>query len=281
LIDAMIWAAISSIRNEAYLHLALSGRLPDTHRDQWLADECRLVAGVAAGFDGERALFNGSFVQMGEDASVFDAFSVLQMKVMVTGFGASPARSWWDRLDPQWLYSGPWMWATIHHDGAVTAELEAHISARLRGERSDPVPDWSTIESRFRGYGAIAIPNLLECGITALEAEARHRMYQIAVLLLSDLPAQDLPTGIVDLATRLGSRDWLAPSGDRLHLTYERLAPDRFRLVVSPTSPVPNFDAPGRLAGRTRAFGTPPDKCPLVTHPHLEIQLPARLRPAP
>jgi hypothetical protein len=69
LIDAMSWIAISSIRNEAYLHLGLLGRLPEANRDAWLAEECRLVAGVADGFDGERALFIDSWVRFGEETS--------------------------------------------------------------------------------------------------------------------------------------------------------------------------------------------------------------------
>lgn len=281
LIDAMIWAAVAYIRNDTYLHLTLLGRLPATNRDAWLAEDCRLVAGVADGFEAEGALFNGGWAQLGEDTSLFGSFWLLRIGQLDTGFSVAPSDAWKEWLSFQWLYSGPWAWATIHHDSAITAELHAHISARLRGETMTPVPDWSVTMPRYRGYGAIAMPNLLESGITALEAEAKHRMYRIAVTLLTDVSTQGLPADGADLAKRLGTRDWLAPSGDRLHLTYERLGLERFRLLVSPTSPVPNFDAAGRLTGRTAAFGTPPDKRSLVTHPHLEILLPLTLRSAP
>lgn len=281
LIDAMIWTAVANIRNDTYLHLALLGRLPATNRDAWLAEDCRLIGGVADGFEAERVLFNGGWTQLGEDTSFLGSFRALKIDQFEYGYGVAPSDAWKEWLSFQWLYSGPWAWATIHHDSAITVELQAHISARLRGETMTPVPDWSVTLSRYRGYGAIAMPNLLESGITALEAEAKHRMYRIAVTLLTDAPIRDLPADAADLATRLGTRDWLAPSGDRLHLTYERLGPERFRLLVSPTSPVPNFDAAGRLTGRTAAFGTPPDKRSLVTHPHLEILLPPTLHPSP
>lgn len=281
LIDAMIWVANASIRNDTYLHLALLGRLPATNRDAWLAEDCRLVAGVADGFDGERVLFNGGWAQLGEDTSFFGSFWTLRMSQLDTGFGTAPSEEWKEWLSFRWLYSGPWAWATIHHDSAVTAEHGAHISARLRGETITPVPDWSVILPRYRGYGVIAMPNLLESGITALEAEARHRIYRIAVSLIADMPTPGLPTDTAALVRRLGNGIEITPAGDRLHLAYERLGPERFRLLVSPTSPVPDFDGPGRLSTRTAAFGTPPDKRPLVTSPHLEILLPLRLRHAP
>jgi hypothetical protein len=278
LIDAMIWVAISSIRNETYLHLALLGRLPDSNRDAWVAEQCDAVAGVADGFDGERALFIDSWTQMAENTSLLGSFNFMRMQFTS---GMTPSPSWRDVLNPQWLYSGPWMWATTHHDSAISAELETHISARLRGERTDPIPDWSLIKPRYWGLGAIAMPNLMESGITALESDARHRMHQLAVRLLANVATAGLPTDVAELSTRLGLSAELSPSGDRLHLTYERLSAERFRLVVSPTSPVPNFDAPGRLAFRTKPYGTPPDKRPLVTHPYLEVLLPARLRRTP
>lgn len=281
LIDAMIWTAIAAIRNDTYLHLVLLDRLPTTNRDAWLAEDCRLVAGVADGYDAERVLFNDGWAQMGEDTSIFRSFSTLQISHLETGFGTVPADEWKEWLSLRWLYSGPWAWATIHHDCAVTAEVEALISARLRGETLTPIPDWSVILPRYRGYGVIAMPNLLESGITALDAEARHRMYRVAVTLIADVPTSGLPTDVAALAQRLGNRHWLAPAGDHLHLTYERLSPERFRVLVSPTSPVPNFDGPGRLTIRTAAFGTPPDKRSLVTQLHLEILIPLRLRRAP
>lgn len=281
LIDAMIWTAIAAISNDTYLHLALLGRLPVTNRDAWLAEDCHLITGVADGFEAERILFTHGWIQMGEDTSFFGSFWALRISHLDIGFSVAPADEWKEWLSFRWLYSGPWAWATIHHDGAVTAEYSAHISARLRGETMTPVPDWTVIQPRYRGYGAMGIPNLLEGGITALEADARHRMYRIAVTLIADAHVRDLPADASALAQRLSGRDWLSPAGDRLHLTYEQLGPDRFRLLVSPTSPVPNFDGPGRLTLRAAAFGTPPDKRPLVTQPHLEIPVPSHLRSVP
>lgn len=278
LIDAMIWVAISAIRNDAYLHLALLGRLPEANRAAWLAEECRLVAGVADGLDSERMLFTDSWAQMGEDTSFFGSFWALQIG---TGFSTTPTDEWKEWLSFRWLYSGPWAWATIHHDSAVTAELVAHISARLRGERADPVPDWTVTQPRYWGYGAIGVSNLMESAIVALEADAKHRMFRLAVTIISDVPTDGLPPDQIALDQRLGDGAWLTPTGDHLHLSYERLGDHRFRLVVSPSSPIPNFDIPSRLTGRTKPFGAPADKRSLVTHPQVEVELPARLRTLP
>jgi hypothetical protein len=275
LIDAMIWVAIANIRNEAYLHLALLGRLPEANRRAWLAESCELVLGVADAFDGERACFNDSWVRWVDEMSLINSFHDGRMITSTSTSLSGSTTPWWD---PQWLYSGPRLWCTSHHDCAIAAELEAAISARLRGETATPFPDWTAIRPRLWGYGSIAMPNLVESAITALEADARHRMFRLAVTIIDQVKADGLPIDRDNLIRRLGGLDLLTPAGDHLHLTYECLGDDRFRLVVSPTSPLPNFDAPGRNAGRSQAFGKPPFKDPLVTRHHLEIQLPPRLR---
>lgn len=280
LIDAMIWVAISAVRNDAYLHLALLGRLPTTNREAWLAEDCRLVAGVADGLDAERVLFNDGWAQMGEETSLIQSFRTLRMRQLDSGFGPTPTYDWKEWLSFRWLTSGPWAWATIHHDAAITADVQALISARLRGEVASPMPDWSMIQPRYRGYGAMVVGNLTESGITALESDAMHRIYRVAVVLLTRAD-RGLPADQPALVELLGSSLWLTPTGDHLHLTYERLAEDRFRLVVSPTSPVPNFDDPTRMTMRTKAFATPADKAPLVTGRHIEVLVPLNLRQTP
>jgi len=274
LIDTLIWVAVASMRDEAYLHLALLGRLPNTHRDTWLAEPCRLLDGIASGFDGERAWFSDCWVRWVDQMGLIGSFREGRM------IGTSPftgsGTPWWD---PQWLYSGPLLWSTSHHDMAIIIETEAGISARLRGEATT-LPDCEAAIQRMWGYGSIGLPNLMEAAISTLEADTRHRMFRTAVRILNRVAADGLPTDRDDLLRRLGGSDLLTPTGDHLHLTYERLSTERFRLVVSPTSPVPNYDDPVRLPGRSRAFGKPASKESLVTSPHLEIQLPLRLRPA-
>ena len=281
LIDVMIWIAIANIRNEAYLHLALLGRLPEKNRQAWMKESCQLIARIADGFDGERAWFNDSWANMGEEMSFFGSFSTGRGMIDDMMFGAGPADPVMEWLSFRWLYSGPWLWATAHHDAAITAELEAHFSARLRGETMTPVPDWSVVLPRYRGYGVIAMPNLMEGGITALEADAKHRMYRITVMLLTEAPTHGLPTDVAALSQCVDRLIWLEPPGDHLHLTYERLDEHRFRLVISPASPIPNFDDPTRMVMRTKILGTPADKAPLVTGRHIEVLLPLNLRQTP
>lgn len=281
LMDAMIWIVVANIRNEAYVHLALLGRLPEANRQAWMQESCHLVEGVARGFDGERALWNGSWANMAEEMSFISSFSTGRVMIDEMSFAAGPSDPWAEWLSFRWLYSGPWMWATAHHDAAITAELESHVSARLRNETTVPLPDWKITVSQYWGYGAIGIPNLMECGITALEADAKHRIQRLAVMLLTEAPTHGLPADLAALGQRVDLLKWLEPAGDHLHLTYERLDEHRFRLVINPASPVPNFDYPGRMGLRTKAFGTPADKMPLVMDRHIEVQLPRALRHSP
>ncbi|MBA3698776.1 MAG: hypothetical protein H0W78_07970 [Planctomycetes bacterium] len=281
LLDAMIWIAIANIRNETYVHLALLGRLPETNRQAWMNEPSKLIAGIADGFDGERTWFNDSWANMGEEMSFFSSFTTGRVMIDDISFGAGPTDPWMEWLSFRWLYSGPWMWATTHHDSAVTAELEAHISARLRGETTLPIPDWTVTQPRYWGYGAIGVPNLMESAITALEADAKHRICRLAVMLLIQAPTHGLPADLTALMQRVDKATWLEPPGDHLHLTYERLDEHRFRVVINPTSPVPNFDDPARMALRTKASGAPANKASLVIERHIEVQLPLRLRQSP
>jgi hypothetical protein len=123
--------------------------------------------------------------------------------------------------------------------------------------------------------------NLIECGITALEPDANHRITRLAVRILAQSRVHGLPADEADLCQKFNDPMLLTPTGDHLHLRYERLADDRFRLVVSPTSPVSNIDDPKRMAERSKTFGQPPskDSTAMQTRTALEIPLPAHLLP--
>ena len=124
----------------------------------------------------------------------------------------------------------------------------------------------------------MTIPNLLESCISALEADAAQRRARLAVRVLGLARAGGLPADQAALLTALGDQAALAPTGDHLWLRYERLSDTRFRVIVDPASPAPDFDMPGRMAGRTVKSGTPAAPEPLVWNRNAQIELPVPVR---
>lgn len=275
LLDSMMAIAIGSIRDQAYLHLQLLGRLPEAEEKRWCEETCGYVHDVAAGFDGERAWFVDGECRWMDAMNLLESFALEKAPTLV--FSPSPPTG----FDFSQIYYGPVTWSTIRHDAAINAAVEARIAHRLRGETTESI---STIQSSaigYWGYGGMGLPDLQQSAITALEADANHRIMRLAVHILAQSRVYGLPTDEADLCQKFNDPMLLTPSGDHLHLRYERLADDRFRLVVSPTSPVPNFDDPKRMAQRSKAFGQPPskDSTAMQTRTALEILLPAHLLP--
>jgi hypothetical protein len=273
LIDAMIAVAISTIRDDSYVKLHLLGRLPPIFRDQWLAEKNGALLWVASGFDGERAFFQDSLVNWAESVSLTQSFALKSHNGNPLGYYFSFKRNS--------LLEGPYFWSTFSHDAALFTITLSQVSARLRHERTGPFPDYHQIINKSWGQGISLLPNYFDAPIAALENDANHRIARIAVRILEQVPTSGLPNDEADLLNAMGDPKLLSPSGDHLHLRYERLAPDRFRLVISPTSPTPDFDNPTRLKRRAKNFGAPPAKDSYVKDHHsLEIQLPKRLQRA-
>lgn len=260
LIEAMINLSVANIRDRAYIELALLGRLPDDARQRWLAEPARSLRLVGDAFVGEGLLFGHALAAMLDHASTPIPF-ILESDWQGAGFSLA-------------------MWVTGYQDCAVMIGVEAHVAQRLRGERSDPWPTWDQIQPRLGPMGRMAVPNLFESAITAVQADAGHRMARLAVRVIGLARAGTLPADQAALLTALGDPLALAPAGDHLHLRYEVPAPGRFRLVIDPASPVPDFDDPKRMPDRSKAAGTPPAKEPLILRGYghlIEIQMP----PAP
>ena len=93
-------------------------------------------------------------------------------------------------------------------------------------------------------------------------------VYILALMRSAGLPAQ------ADLLVRLGDAQALVVRQNRFTLRYERPAPDRFRLVIDPASPIPDFDVPRNMPEHIKAAGSPPCTSPLTTEPFVEIQVP-------
>ena len=243
LIDAMIALTISAYRDRAYADLALSGRLSTDVKQRWLAEPSRSLLMVADGFSGEHLLFGDAMARWLE---------------------VSPFRFVREGQDQDGTWLCLAMWATGFQDCAVISGVESHIEPRLRGERSDLWPSYETLRPSLGPLGRSCLPNLPTCVISGLEFDSGHRLARLAVRVIDLARSGALPTDQAALITALNDPLALTPPGDHLHLRYEVPAPGRFRLVIDPSSPTPNFDDPTRMKIRSGASGTPPAKGPLV-----------------
>jgi hypothetical protein len=258
LIDAMIALAIANIRDRTYIELALLGRLPDEARQRWLAEPAHNLRLVGDGFAGESALFGHGMAAMIDHDLTPIPFIV-------------------ENRDWQGFWFGAVIWTTGFKDCAQMIAIETHIAQRLRGDRADSWPTWDQVQLRLGPLGRAVMPNLWESAITAIQADAAQRIARMAVRIIGLARASALPADQGALLAALGDPQALAPGGDQLAVRYEVPAPGRFRLVIDPASPVPDFDDPKRMPQRSKAAGSPPAKEPLMLSGPggvLEIQLP-------
>lgn len=271
LIDAMIAALVSRVRDRTYGELMLMGRLPPESLHRWLAEDCRATRLLAEAFDGERMLM------------VIATAASLEKEPAIAGL--LPGGAFWRNLR-----TGSDLWLHGYRDCAIMVDLETHVAQRLRRERLDPWAAWSTIQPRVGFLGAMLMPNLTELALTGLTNDAGHRMSRLAVQAVGlSRKHGRLPTDQSELIGWLGGSDLLNPSGDHLHLLYEVPAPGRFRLTIDPTSPLPNFDDPVRAPNRCKPAGSAPASVPLIWQigpqisisqgQYIEILLPASRSP--
>jgi hypothetical protein len=238
LIDAMIAIALEDIRAHTYLELALRGTLPEAARAAWLAEPVRFLPIVADGFASERVVFVDACAQWIDQLGPFGASDLARGTILATKF-----------------YTAPRLWATGHRDCAFMARIEAQFAARLRGERSDPLPAWATLAPEAGYLANLTIPNLWECPLSALTSDALQYEARLAVrlLLLPNIPADQIAA-----ATALGDPNIFAPPGDHLALRYERLADDHFSLALDPAATVPTCLDAAEVSARVAALSKPP-----------------------
>lgn len=259
LIEALIAMGVADLRDRAHLDLALRGRLDPDAATGWLREGSPALAMMASGFAGERALLVDASAASAEDLGLFEMDPTLDPSVL-------GVPRWRAHLET---------WVRGLSDCAVLADYEGHWSDRLRGLRPDAPPHQAMVARRLGLLGRMSVQNLVHVAGTALEADARDRMARLAVRIVAHAWRDGLPADHEALLTRLGSAD-CSPAGDHLHLRYERLGSDRFRLAVDPASPLPDFDDPTRMPERSKALGAPPSTAPLVRSRAggIELQVP-------
>lgn len=265
--DAQVAITIARIRDRTYLALAIRDRLPAIARERWLAETSHAVERAGDSLLGER------IITTEEIAARIDCGLVRFLTTHIYW------RSW---SSPGQCARFTWIWATGWDSLPQFATFTDQAATSLRGDPRVPFPDFSKFTNDLPWFDSFHIAMRLEYLLSqtlrsALEQEAGHRQAQLAVRILALPRDGGLPADQAELLTRVGDAQAQLTARNRLSLRYERPAPDRFRLVVDPASPIPDFDTPEGMSARTRGAGLPPSTSPLTVQPFVEIQLP----PAP
>lgn len=264
--NAMIANGIAHLRDLTYLELAIRNQLPATAGERWLREVSRSLEMVGDGLLGDRIL-SADMYTVGFDVGL----------IRFMGNHINSSGGWrWSQLGD--VAAMPWVWATTWDDLPLMTTYTGQMAASLRDESSAPCPSFAAFRNSLTLYGRYSTAPKMEFlsyyAIEAAEQEAGHRQARLAVRILALFRDSGLPTDQADLLARLGDAQALLVRQNRFTLRYERPAPDRFRLVIDPASPSPDFDDPRNMPARTKAAGSPPSASPLTTEPFVEIQVP-------
>jgi len=244
LIDAMVLVGLLHIRDQAYVETAMRGTLPADMARAWIRDVVPILR-----LTGQAMLNEGILYSVGT------ANSIMSENGWSFGsdiFGRSSVMITWD------------VWWNGTADSAKMLAYHADVHDRIMGITHTPLPDIAVVLASCGRIPRVLLPNSNETVVTALTSDADQRAIRLAVLLLQAHPTTDLPADVAALRTQNEYLDLMEPAGDAFHLTYERLAPHRMRICISPTSPEPNIAIPGRLADLSKKWGTPAAKAPLI-----------------
>ena len=213
LIDAMIAIAVGKIRDQTYLWLATRGRLPSAEQEAWMREEPEQRAWCAAGFAGERCLFQEPLSRMSWGSMGLPGSGMFSNTLM-----------------------GLRIWLTQGHEAAYNCAIIATAEAGVLG-RPGPTP--RPMPFGYPGaFGAAMMPHLLQAGVAGVEAANAHRLQRCAVLVAVAYRQQHaLPAALP--ASPLAA----ALAADLPPLRYEVLSPSRFRIGVDPTGPPPSIPA--------------------------------------
>lgn len=257
-IDAMHLLALLHIRDQAYVETAMRGTLPADMAKAWIADVEPILHRL-----GQATLYEGILYSVGMANSITSGNNwSLGSDLLGRGSVMTTWEIWWNgaAVSPKILeYSG------VVHD-------------RLKGISHTPLPD---VVAAFSACGQILrmfMTRASESIMIALAHEAKQRCMRLAVLFLQAHVTTDLPADVAVLRTRKEYLDLMEPGGDAFSLTYERLAPRRMRICISPTSPEPNIAIPGRFAYLLKSLGKPAAQAAFICdrNANVELEIPVK-----
>ena len=215
LMDGMIHVSLVQLRDDAWLEAILRGVDPQP----WMALPMNARGEVAEAWAGERMLFTGVYVQ-----------NTLQGTISGTGlyFGGGTSRL---TAMGEWL-SFRALWFLAPHDAAFMLKTMAASEDYCRSGGT-PISLGSVDISRLRVISRLALPNVMETTITAVQAEQAQRIRRLAARLIvgwrasghlpEDAAQLDRECQVLMVATAL------LPG-----ILYERRSATAFRLATDP-----------------------------------------------
>lgn len=244
LIDAMVTIALHAIRDQTHLYLATRGRLPRHELDAWAAERRDFSLHIADAFAFERCYSWGTLHN--EDAGAIAGL------IPTTGFFQQQL----DRL------MGLPFWMLLGYDMAQGVTEMANVEMQWRNQ--PPVAIQRMPFGLPAMMSGIAIPNLLESHVTAIEAEYGGRLRRVlGILAWHHRLGHGLPADHATARAMLPAELLHTISPDRPGIVYERLAPARIRVGLDPTAPPPPGIPTGRLSSTYgTAMGRPASTTP-------------------
>jgi hypothetical protein len=255
LIDAMVVGACASMRDRAFVRLAVHGDLPKERLDRWLAEPPLGISWMADAWRGERLLY---WAPLGQD--------------LLAG------SSMGDHFDDQgggvegWLHGASKCALFLEFLGANEGHLRGDVDADTLLRAKASVKDLGLPYELARGNRAATC-------MVAVVLNADHRLARAgaAVALASQQHAR-VPNTEAEARHWMGDHEPLLEAGPwNVALRYERLGERRFRLAVDPDSAVPSvLVGTNEAAQLTRSpFGEPASKQILyVGRGGFEFQIP-------
>jgi len=237
---------ISRLRDQVYLTAALRGKLPADRAGVWTAEPSTACALLAEGLAGERALV---------------AIPALAQQVDRNPFSAM----WGDANDDGSVWSRWRIWCAFPD---AAAEVIAAQRDCINGLNGDPAWTWETRDVDGR---ATVRTGLFDLSNTAVTADMFHRLARLAAAVGDwQRREHELPADGTDLAL-ISPVVGVAKPGE-IALVYQRLGPDRFRIVVDPgqAQSLPRYvNAQRYLTDWTKEFQG-------LSHLSVELELPVR-----
>ena len=235
LIDALIFLATSSIRDDAYLQLALAGRIRDQRLNAWLDERASFRDAVIDAFRGERMGF----------------WSVCSKRLGSAKFHTlwSGDASLIDHLDRQW-----------HGHRDLAAVLDAHRTfERFCSGTADATAIAAVQKTATRGgkLREVGLPNFTALLTSMVHGNTHHRIRRVLARAARTVrTSKTRPTTQDELRTLLGTHAALLDGDPWTYaFHYSAIGTHRLRFVVRDAKVVhpelraliqPHFTAPGK-----------------------------------
>ncbi len=247
LIEAIYLQRLHEDRDDMFLALTLMNKLKPELLYDWLEEPNDIPEWYARALDGERMLSVGSLVDFYDKYTLWPDFDF-----------SGPSSKWTDFVNPQNYYAHAVMYGMGQHDCRNMGYLYFNYAERLR--RNSLVSPTDLPDNGWTLMTKLCVQNMKPSQWMISIKGAQHRVVRLGARIIHSARTHGLPINETELVARLNCLDMLRPGGDHLHLKYILLSPNRFRIAIDPTTPIPDFDNANTIAEKAKLFTAPPNK---------------------